>query len=385
MPAAQNDASDTVLLASVLKPLEDVRIYQKIGKSLLRHFPDMRLCVLAYHPIGEDLPVASERVRFVRLFGRGRLHFTRLWANFRLIYQAKNTQAHHLIISTWELIPAALFLSFWRGTRILYDVQENYAANLRHTQVYPWFLRKILAYKISMLEYLLARRGCVFMMAEECYLSEMPWLKPAVLLENKCLREEIKVYRSKTNPKNEPKKWVFTGTVSREYGVFDLIEYCEELRKDGLRFSLNIVGYAAIQAERKQLIRWATERDWLQLKGIAQPVAHAVILEEIQKADIVCMPYRINQSYAGRIPTKFFECIALQKAMLISLNLFWEEYLSKFGEVRAEFVDFRDKKNTAQSQEKITKLYAQKDFKENESENIFWENQEGSLLALFEK
>lgn len=381
----KSDKTLKIVLASILKPLEDVRLYQKIGKSLLKHLPKAELVICAYHPSNKPLPLDTERVKFKRLFGKSRLHIARLGVNARLMAKVFSIRPDYLVIATWELIPAAILLRLFLGVSVVYDVQENYAHNLRYTQVYPWFLRRILAFKIQSLEWFLSFFKTNFILAEACYQEEMPWLHPAVIIQNKCLLSEIKPYQKKDFTPRKIPQLVYSGTISKEYGIFDLIEWAEALEAKEILFSLKIIGFATVKAERNQLKTWANSKKWVELIGVEQPVAHTEILEALQNADAVLMPYKVNQSYAQRIPTKFFECLALQKLMLISHNPFWENYLETFEESKALFLDFKNRENIAQTWAEIqSKLSTAKllDFS-SLSKDIYWESQEQDLINSF--
>ncbi len=386
-------ATSKIAVASVLKPLDDIRIYHKIGKTLLEHLDTSELYLYAYHPSNQPLPSSfRQEIFFNRLFGRGRLHISRFWVNFRLIYWLTKLRPSCLIITTWELIPAAFWLYFFCGTAIVYDVQENYAYNLRYTQVYPKYLRGVLAGFVNGLEQLLLLCKPFFLFAERCYVSEKPKMRPYLLLENKCLQSEVKSIAAQNLPPRLQQRAVplllYCGTISKDYGIVDLMYWAEALyHKEGRIFELKVIGYAPSAAIQMQLKNWAKDKDYVHLQGIDYLVAHVEIMQAIFKADAVMMPYQVNQSYAQRIPTKFFECLALQKLMCISPNRFWEDYLNDYSTARTCFLDFRKVEEVSVHWRQIKQSLAfNHTFKDNTtSQNIFWEAQVPTLIEQFAK
>lgn len=381
-----------IAIAAVLKPIDDIRLYHKIGKTLLEHLPVSELHVLAYYPLHQALPSSpsQEKVFFYRLFGRGRLHFSRLWVNVRLMYQLARLRPQCLIIGTWELIPAAIFLHFFYGTAIVYDVQENYVANLLHTQVYPKYLGAILARFVAALERLLLFCKPLFLFAEQCYISQKPKLRPYLLLENKCLHTEVKHLIAQTKgskPQKEAIQLLYCGTISADYGIFDLLDWIEVLRAQGEIFELKIVGFAPSSKVQTHIKIWAKDKSHIFLQGIDAPLAHSEIMQAIYEADAVLMPYQVNQSYAARIPTKFFECLALNKPMCISPNPFWEDYLNDYSAARACFIDFRKIEEVSSHWQKIKQNLALQQLSDDPKTNkdIFWEAQVPKLIEQFNK
>ncbi len=380
-----------IVVASVLKPIDDIRMYHKIGRTLLSHLPKAELHVFAYYPSKKMIPSSpSHKVFFYRLFGRGRLHLSRLWVNFRLVYWLTKLRPDCLIITTWELIPTALWLNFFYGTALIYDVQENYAYNLRYTQVYPRYLRVALASFVEGLERLLLLCKPFFLFAEQCYISQKPKMRPYLLLENKCLQSEISSIETQTLLANTEKKilrLLYCGTISKDYGIFDLMNWAEALHQAGEAFELEIIGYAPSANTQIQLKEWAKDKDYIHLQAIDAPVAHFEIMQAIYQAAIVMMPYQVNQSYAQRIPTKFFECLALKKMMCISPNPFWEDYLANYTTASTCFIDFKQPYQARLHWQKIKQTLTQKQSSKDHtvSEDIFWESQTPTLIEQFNK
>ena len=56
---------------------------------------------------------------------------------------------------------------------------------------------------------------------------------------------------------------------------------------------------------------------------------HDQILNEIIKCDFCLLPYQKNRSTEGRIPTKLFECLALEIPVIITPNPAWDSLISK--------------------------------------------------------
>jgi glycosyltransferase involved in cell wall biosynthesis len=366
-----------IVIASVLKPVNDPRMYEKIGLSLAQHFPQTNLHLIAF----ASLPQAQasvENIRFYPIFDFKRLQVKRMLANFLLFRLLLKIKPNILIISTFELIPSALFYKWFFGKKLIYDVQENYFYNLKYTRVFPPIVRDILAFMVRGMEWVASRWIDEYWLAEKCYEKELIFLnQKAIILENKFIQpidNQIVTKKSKTKIQN----FIYTGTISADYGIFEAIELIKKLHLIDNQINLKIMGYCAKQVDLIKIQQLIDNQPFIQLIGGEKPLAHTTILAAIAQADMALLPYRLNKCFENRIPTKFFEYLHFRLPMLVSKNEAWEKFYQNYPFYSAIFLDFNDL-------DTITHLYQQIQsirFYETEQDiqDIYWQSEEVKLI-----
>lgn len=347
-----------IVLASVLKSNEDTRLYHKIAQSLQTSLPTARVEVW-----GQG-----------NLFRFRRLGMARVWANLTFFWALWRAKPTTVVVATFELLPAGVLYKWLRGGKLGYDVQENYVYNVLYTSVFPRFLRGVLAFFIRLIE----RCALPFLdfvwVAEECYLAEMPFLrKKATFLPNKILKNKnLPLFQ-----KVEDVTVLYCGNVSRDYGVFEAVEWVAGCRQVLPTLHLCILGHCPRETDRTALEKLAKQHTFVELRLSDSPIAHATILDAMAKADWLVMPYQINRSVAGRIPTKFYEALALGKRMIITEHPAWQTFMAQFPEAVIVWKGRQDANELAQ--EIRTK---QAVLPTRYEEGVFWEDEKVLIGVL---
>jgi glycogen(starch) synthase len=333
-----------VLLASVLKPVDDTRMRGKFAETLLER-PGVEVHV-AGRSTGDDLHYtlveAFPQVHHHRIFWGSRLSLNRLRAQARYWRLLQVLQPELVIVHAPELL---LLTLLWQrqgpARKFLYDIRENYALNVSTQRVYQGFTRRVLAAGLRWVEGQAARRAAGVILAEASYADELPFLKtlPAgqvVLLENKYQPVPEETLPTQPTPlpsPHEPLRLLYSGTISVLNGVWEAIALAEQLQRTwpgGAR--LTIIGFCQQPELLRQLQEQvATNADWLTLIGGAVPVPHAEIVAEISRSHVGLLPYRPHISTERCRPTKLFEYLAHGLLMLVSPNPLWGAVLQKHG------------------------------------------------------
>ena len=125
-----------IVLASLLKPVDDTRMYEKLGLTLAS--------VYEVYIIGQPTKeiLRTDTIHFISLPSTHRLSFERLLAPWRVLRIILRIQPAMVIVCTAELLPIALCARLLRRLKIVYDVQENYAMNVLHGNAWPGLLRR---------------------------------------------------------------------------------------------------------------------------------------------------------------------------------------------------------------------------------------------------
>ena len=173
-----------ILLASLLKPINDTRLYEKLGSSL------SKVQDSSVHIAGYEAPIpatAPDNLHFHPIFKFRRLSTGRLISQRDFYSLLQHIRPQLVIVSTHELLlTTLLYKARYGGVRIVYDIQENYSLNLQAQHNYSWPLRHLMAVTIRGVEKMAASSIDHFLLAERSYADELPFLgNRFTFIENK--------------------------------------------------------------------------------------------------------------------------------------------------------------------------------------------------------
>ena len=295
-----------VLLGSVLKPVDDIRMSQKIGLSLARQL-DLEVHIAGFYT---QHPVNLPELRLHPLFRFPRLSWKRLLAPWRFFRLAQQLRPGLLLISTHELLlPACLYYAIYK-VPVVYDVRENYRLNILHTAAFPRLLRKPLAWLVRQVEKLTAGSIAHFLLAERSYAAQLPFVSGKyTVLENKFLAQpgRVAALRNSVPLAQAPDICLlYSGTIAESYGIFEAVKLAKALHQLDPRYHLLIIGYAAQAGVLQQLQNVITGKDFVRLIGGKTHVPHSEIVQAIQQAQVGLLPYHPRSQHRSVYPDKAF-------------------------------------------------------------------------------
>ena len=342
----------TVLLASVLKPVDEPRMAGKFAATLLER-PDVLV-----HVAGQGLRAgrgpgaadAAGRLHAHAIFQGSRLGLSRLGAQLRYWQLLRHLRPGLVVVHAPELLPLTLL---WQargpGRRFIYDIQENFALNIRTQRVYPPWVGRVLAGALRRIETLAAGRATGLVLAEASYADELPFLSRApgrvAVLENKyqpALGEALPQAARPLPGPHEPLRLLFSGTLSELNGVREAVALAGALhaaRPGGAH--LTIVGFCQQPALLQELTALAAAHPaWLALECGARPAPYAAVVAAIGRAHLGLLAYRPHPSSERCQPTKLFEYLAHGLPLLVPPNPLWSAAARAHG--AGLVVDFAD-------------------------------------------
>jgi glycosyltransferase involved in cell wall biosynthesis len=316
-----------ILLASVLKPLDDTRMFGKFGRTLAGR-PGTVVHVAgseAPHPTGTPANLHTHT-----LLRGTRLSWARLQAQVRYWQLLRQLHPRLVVVHAPELLPLTLLWQALGHGCFLYDVRENYALNIRTQHVYPTWLRGLLAGAVRALETLAARRAARVLLAERSYAAELPFARPenTVVLENKYQPppgETLPTQACSLPAVGQPLRLLYSGTISELNGVFEAVEFTQRLRRHWPTAQLTIIGFCQQPAVLARLRALVAAQPGIVLVGGDEPVPHARIVAEIQRSHLGLLPYHAHPSSARCIPTKLYEYLAHGLPLLLPPNPRWQQ------------------------------------------------------------
>ena len=312
-----------IVIASVLKPVDDIRMFWKFAVSL------SKLEGLSVHVVGfKGKIIEKNNITLHPLFRFRRFDlFKRFIAPWKFFFVVKKIKPDILIIGTHELIIPALALKLCCKTKLIYDIRENYFLNILSTNAFPVVLRQVLARWVRVKEHLSAPAFSLFFLAEKVYSKQLSFIKKKYeILENKCV--DKKKYKSAQKGFH---KFLFTGTIAEETGIFVCINLVKKLHALDPLVSLLIIGFCPKSSTYLKIKGLLIDCPFITFIGGNTLVSHDEITEEILKADIGLICYPPNRHINGKIPTKLYEYLGYRLPFIAMSDNHLEPLYSRYS------------------------------------------------------
>ncbi|WP_258105019.1 hypothetical protein [Marinoscillum sp. MHG1-6] len=316
-----------IFIASVLKPVDDVRHYHKLACSLAKA-KKYQIFILGK---GTQKKSPDKSITFYPTGNFSRKSIRRLLVQIHFLYRLIRLQPTLLIICTPELLPIAAIMKAFLGFPIIYDVQENYGRNINHQKEYTSFSKFLLRPLAGLLEKLSTSTVDHFLLAEQAYQKELK-LEPdeTTILENKSL-PPIHVPTFKEWSKSKPLKMLFSGSISEYSGVLNAIELFDAISQIHKKSELLIIGSYQDRNLANQLFDYANGCKDITLNIQHHSVDHQYILQAIEASDLGIIGYQPNEVNASRIPTKLFEYSGHGLPYLLHDHPYWVNRANVLG------------------------------------------------------
>jgi glycosyltransferase involved in cell wall biosynthesis len=357
-----------IVLASVLKPVDDTRMFEKMGGSLAATY---EVHIVGY-PGGTPGP-AHHGVLVHALRPFRRISLDRMLAPWRILVHVVRLRPAVLVFCTHELIFVALLARLLTACRLVYDVRENYCRNILYTAAFPALLRPLVAGYVRMWEHLGAGFIHHFLLAEKGYAEELSFGHGRrTIVENKLRRPSAIPASPRTSP---ARNFLFTGTLSEITGLFTALDLLEALHHHDPAVRGTIIGYCALVAERQRLQARLETMPYVTLLGGDRLVPHPAIEQEILRADVGIIAYPPNPATEHSFPTKLYEYLGYRLPILLIHYAPWVEYAAQFEAA----VTFQP---ASFAPLQILQALRGKTFYTTPPEDVFWEHEGQRLLQV---
>lgn len=294
-------------------PSWDIRIFHKECKSLAMAGYDVTL--IAPRAQG-DVTQDGVRICAVR---PPRSRFERMTRTVREVYQAavrENADIYHF--HDPELMPVGFLLSM-RGKRVIYDVHEDYAANVRKKLWIPRLLRMPASVII---------RACevTFTMAFHRVIAVTPTIarkyQPAKtrLVQNFPWTRDFRCSDGAAYEKRE-RMAVYIGALSDNRGLREMIR-AVKLAAEEIPLRLVIAGWVnpgvKVEFERE------SESGLVEHKGLLK---HSEVAELLSRAKVGLVLFHPDENYVNAQPNKMFEYMAAGLPVVASDFPLWRKMI----------------------------------------------------------
>jgi glycosyltransferase involved in cell wall biosynthesis len=317
-------------------------------------------------------------VCFAPLFQFPRFSIQRILSPLKFFLFLKKTKPDLVIINTYELLAVTILAKYLFGLKVIYDVRENYYRNVAYGKSFPQIIRWSLAIAVRFTELFYSLFVDFFFLAEAGYAQELRFVRNRfIVLENRVSKSAIsKIPITRIDPGN---KFLFSGTISMENGIFEAIDFVSKLRNAFPDASLRIAGYCANGRIWKKVLQKIAGLEYVTFIGGNEFVSHEIILQEIGQANYILMPYKNLPQIRNCFPTKIFEAVALSCPILISNGKTWNTFITNNN--AGLLVDFKQDI----PEEIIKRARSHQFYCSSTQEIIYWETQENPLMESIMK
>lgn len=363
------------LIASVLKPVDDTRMFEKIGLSLHRS-NKYEVNIIGFQTKNKSL---CSEIRMIQAFRFSRLSIHRFFAPIKFFRTALSIKPALLIISTHELIiPAVLYKLVYSKARLVYDVQENYYRNMLHQGGFSKPITLVLAIWIRAKELVSKLFFGKYILAEESYTKEFSFSNAKNVI---VLNKYYPISHTTSNQANKSSsttisniKLIYSGTIHEVYGIHQTIGLAKGLAEI-LNIDLLVIGSTKINDTLKYLVKLNKKYSWLTLNIDSDPIPHQEIIASIQQADFGIVSHQPVPSIANCFPTRIYELMAFQKPILLQDHPLWTNYCNRWDSAIA--FDFNHV-DAAWVAEQMTKRTF---YQHGQPDDIYWKSEEEKLLS----
>jgi hypothetical protein len=363
-----------IVLASVLKPVDDTRMYEKFALTLAE-IKETEVYVIGFHSkMQTDHP---ENIKLFPVFSFERISWARFFSPWKFYKILVKLKPEVIIVNTHELLIVSCIFKIIFGSKLFYDVQENYLRNILHTSTFPKFLKPLIAAIVRLIEILSRPFINHYFLAERNYEKEFSFTKgKSTVIENKYYSNTSHTsFQTRFLPPKLPDTWrfLYTGTIARNYGIIEAIRFTNII-SIYTPAELYIIGYCADKSLLKELLSEVGSKPNLHLIGGKELVPHLNIQKAIIEADFGIISHQPEPSIENCIPTRIYEYMANKLPFILQNHPLWVETAGLSDAFIA--IDFKD----FEPLDVINILKTKKFYTKNPPKDIYWTMEAEKLL-----
>ena len=178
-----------VVIANILKPIDDVRTYEKIACSIAKT-NKYEVNIIGNWSKKES---SNPNIKFLPHHVRSNELLKRFLLRIGILFKVLRTKPSVVVVQTHELLFISLIWKLLIRSKIVYDVREDYKKNIKYLskifQPLKWFLSNSIRLK-EKVSYLYID---MFWIAEKCYLNDIDLPKnKTLILDNRATEQSRK-------------------------------------------------------------------------------------------------------------------------------------------------------------------------------------------------
>lgn len=318
----------TICHITVLNPVRHVRVYHRLAKS-------QKAMGYEVHVVGQGAAGESTDERGIHLHGTGvfgRLSARRLSFTSWVKPLVLDINADQYWLHSPELLRLGRKVRRETGASVIYDVHEDYPANVRAGNHYPIGTKKLLATYIRQQENRAAKWLSAISYAELAY-QGMIQIAPekTFFLRNTfvphLIPQEIPAERIPRAP-----YLVMTGTLAPAWGIWEGIQLWEQMCTYR-PIPLIIAGYhqqTQVIHHLRTRLQASPFQEFATLIGGDVYVPYEEIITLIRHCYAGIGLYETLPHLVDKVPTKFYEFMAMNRPLLTRVSPGWRDFDQKY-------------------------------------------------------
>ncbi len=317
------------MIASVLKPVDDVRAYWKLSQSIAK--TNKYEVNIIGNASKKEISHKNIKVHSYHIYRDQWLK--RLIIREKILFKVLKIKPALLIVTTHELLNVSFICKILTGCKVIYDVQENYHLNIK--AIRPSITKSLIAAIVRLKEWLSKLYVNEYWLAENCYVDQLPFTtNRSLVIENKAYKVSLE-----NDPFESKIKLLFSGTISSYAGIENAIEIFKQIVKDHEECELKIIGQVHDDSLLEYLKQESKNHPCIKLNISKSPIPHEEILNAISESNLGIIAYSPNVINKEKIPTKLYEYARHKLPYLVMENTSWSKKGKELG--GAISIDFK--------------------------------------------
>ena len=284
--------------------------------------------------IGQDPAKEPYKRNGVRIIPTGVFHRRgpkRLSAPRKIYKKALKTGADLFQIHTPELLKVGKALKKeMKGVKLIYDVHEDYASNIRNGTSYPAWTKSGLTKRVRKIENNFHSYGDGLIYAEDCYAGMLKMSdKRTAFVRNKFAKPKNIDYEA--NSGRRP-YMLYCGTISNAWGLSRSLELWN-LLKEMEPIDFIIAGHTHDRELIDEIQDWTGEdgdEGSVRLMGGLNYLPYEEIVTLINGCLFGTALYDPAPHIKDKVPTKFYEFMGMEKPLVFTNNPRWKKLNEQF-------------------------------------------------------
>jgi len=367
------------VIASILKPIDDTRMYEKFGFTL-RQTNRYEVNIIGFT---SKNPPQDNKIRFYSIFNFNSTSIKRWLASLTYFVYLIRIKPKLIIVTTFELLPSTIFYKIIHSNvRIVYDIQENYALNFLSNRNKS-YLTKMVGFIIRAIEHLSQRYVDLNILAELTYAKELSFLdKPVEFIQNKFKVVDLQHITLPSTLINIAEKselvFILNGTISKNYGIYETLAYAKELSMCIPKLLLIVVGHVTEVDLYQYLRQYEQQNSHVYCYIDTSPISHSILLKAVELADFGIIAHRLVDSIKDCFPTRIYEYMAFRKPFILQDNPLWTTYCQDWQcSIPVDFSNFN-------IQEVLSAIKNTNFYPNGVSQQIYWDSEAKKLIEAID-
>jgi glycosyltransferase involved in cell wall biosynthesis len=314
---------------SLLNPAVHSRIFFKMATAQVQE--GYRVTIIAQDAARSPYMLAGVQIIPLPLFRRK--SWRRIWTVYQIARIARRLQADVYQVHTIELLPMARKLKErLPRAKVVYDMHEDYVANILYADYYGAAMRKVLAAKVKAIQDAFPKWGDGLILAEDCFEGLIAFDPDrTATVRNKFEVAVDNDISHNVGPQGLP-FMLLTGTIAENWGLWEAIELWQLL--NGIQpLGLVIAGHGQDRNLLRELelrVKASGLEERFLLVGGDTYLPFVDVEMYIRACTFGVALYRLRKNIKDRIPTKFYEFMAHRKPLLFTSNPKWDALNAQF-------------------------------------------------------